>query len=186
MNTIAIAEDIDRHRRLFLGATALTIAAAKLGAIGSAHAQAGTANAKQLPAVKPGTHTSFAPLKQIDAGLLNVGYAEAGPADGAPVLLLHGWPYDIYSFVDVAPLLASAGYRVIVPYLRGYGTTRFLSNDTVRNGQPSALASDTVAFMDALKIDKAILAGFDWGARTANIVSALWPERCNATVSVSG
>jgi pimeloyl-ACP methyl ester carboxylesterase len=186
MNTIAIAEDIDRHRRLFLGATALTIAAAQLGTIGSAHAGGGPANAKQLSTVKPGTHTSFGPLKQIDAGLLNVGYAEAGPADGAPVLLMHGWPYDIYSFVDVAPLLASAGYRVIVPYLRGYGTTRFLSNDTVRNGQPSAIASDAIAFMDALKIDKAILAGFDWGGRTVNIVSALWPERCKASVSVSG
>ena len=113
-------------------------------------------------------------------------YAEAGPANGPPVILLHGWPYDIYSFVDVAPLLASAGYRVIVPYLRGYGTTRFLSSDTVRNGQPSAIAVDTIALMDALKIEKAILAGFDWGARTANIVAALWPERCKAMVSVSG
>ena len=132
--------------------------------------------------VKPGANTSFGPLKQIDAGVLNVGYAEAGPADGPPVILLHGWPYDIHSFVDVAPLLASAGYRVIVPYLRGYGTTRFLSSDTVRNGQPSALAVDVIALMDALKIEKAILAGFDWGARTANIVAALWPERCKALV----
>jgi pimeloyl-ACP methyl ester carboxylesterase len=125
-------------------------------------------------------------LKQIDAGVLSVGYAEAGPTDGPPVILLHGWPYDIHSYVDVAPLLASTGYRVIVPYLRGYGTTRFLSNETLRNGQPSALAVDTLALMDALKIDKAILAGFDWGARTANIVAALWPERCKAMVSVSG
>ena len=116
------------------------------------------------------TNTSFAALKQIDAGLLNVAYAEAGPADGPPVILLHGWPYDIYSFVDVAPLLASAGYRVIVPYLRGYGATRFLSSDTVRNGQPAAVAIDTIALMDALKIEKAVLGGFDWGARTANIV----------------
>ena len=123
-----------------------------------------------MPAIKPGTNTSFGPLKQIDAGVLNVGYAEAGPADGPAVILLHGWPYDIHSFVDVAPLLASAGYRVIVPYLRGYGATRFLSSDTVRNGQPSALAVDIIALMDALKIEKAILAGFDWGARTANIV----------------
>ena len=129
---------------------------------------------------------SFGPLKQIDAGVLNIGYAEAGPSDGAAVILLHGWPYDIHSFVDVAPLLASAGYRVIVPYLRGYGTTRFLSNDTLRNGQPSALAVDIIAFMDALKIEKATVAGFDWGARTANIVAALWPERCKAIVSVSG
>ena len=132
------------------------------------------------------SRASFAPLKQIHAGVLDVGYAEAGPSTGTPVLLLHGWPYDIYSFVDVAPILASAGYRVIVPYLRGYGTTRFLSADTVRNGQPSALALDTTALMDALKIDKAILAGFDWGARTADIVAALWPERTKALVSVSG
>ena len=128
----------------------------------------------------------FGALKQIDAGVLNIGYAEAGPTGGPPVVLLHGWPYDIHSYVDVAPLLASAGYRVIVPYLRGYGTTRFLSSDTVRNGQQSALAADTVALMDALRIDKAIVAGCDWGARTANIVAALWPERCKAMVSVSG
>ena len=153
---------------------------------GSASAQASKTGQAQLPPIKPGTNTSFAPLKQIDAGVLNVAYAEAGPPDGPPVILLHGWPYDIYSFVDVAPLLASAGYRVIVPYLRGYGATRFLSNDTLRNGQPSAIAVDTIALMDALKIEKAILAGFDWGARTVNIVSALWPERCKATVSVSG
>jgi len=125
-------------------------------------------------------------MKEIEAGVLNVGYAEAGPADGPAVLLLHGWPYDIYSYVDVVPLLASAGYRVIVPYVRGYGTTRFISNEAFRNGQPSALAVDTIAFMDALKIQKPILAGFDWGARTANIISALWPERCKAMVSVSG
>ncbi|HEY2625150.1 MAG TPA: alpha/beta hydrolase, partial [Candidatus Udaeobacter sp.] len=131
-------------------------------------------------------NTSFASIKQIDAGLLNVGYAEAGPANGPVVLLLHGWPYDIYSFVDVAPLLASKGYRVIVPYLRGYGTTRFLSSETVRNGQQAAVARDIVALMDALKIEKATLAGFDWGARTANIIGALWSERCKAMVSVSG
>src|SRR5579864_1492196 len=118
-----------------------------------------------------GTNTSFGSLKQIDAGVLNVGYVEAGPTDGRAVILLHGWPYDIHSFVDVAPLLASAGYRVIVPYLRGYGTTRFLANETMRNGQPLAIASDTLALMDAIKIDKAVLAGFDWGARTANIIS---------------
>ena len=131
-------------------------------------------------------NTSFASLKQIDAGLLNVGYAEAGPADGPAVILLHGWPYDIYSYVDVAPLLASAGYRVIVPYLRGYGTTRFLSSETFRNGQPSAVALDIIALMDALKIKKAIIAGFDWGGRTADIIAVLWPERCKALVSVSG
>ncbi|HXX26133.1 MAG TPA: alpha/beta hydrolase, partial [Pseudolabrys sp.] len=137
-------------------------------------------------AIKPGAHTSFAPLKQIDAGELNHGYAEAGPANGPPVILLHGWPYDIYSFVDVAPALASAGYRVIVPYVRGYGTTRFLSSETPRYGQPSAVAADLIALMDALKIEKATLAGFDWGARTANIVAAVWPQRCKAMVSVSG
>jgi pimeloyl-ACP methyl ester carboxylesterase len=131
-------------------------------------------------------NTSFAPLRQIDAGLLNIAYAEAGPADGPPVILLHGWPYDIYSFVDVTPLLASSGYRVIVPYLRGYGATRFLSSDTMRNGQPSAVAVDIIALMDALKIQKAVLAGFDWGARTADIIAALRPERCKALVSVSG
>ena len=132
------------------------------------------------------TNTSFGQLQQINAGLLNVGYAEAGPSTGPAVILLHGWPYDIYSFVDVTPLLAAAGYRVIVPYLRGFGTTRFLSSDTLRNGQQSVVALDIIALMDALKIEKAILAGFDWGARTADIVAALWPERCKALVSVSG
>ena len=132
------------------------------------------------------SNTSFSSLKQIDAGGLNVGYAEAGPSNGRAVILLHGWPYDIYSFVDVTPLLAAAGYRVIVPYLRGYGTTRFLSSETFRNGQQSVVALDMIALMDALKIEKAILAGFDWGARTADIIAALWPERCKALVSVSG
>ena len=146
----------------------------------------GNAESKELPAIKRGTNTSFAPLKQVDAGVLNIGYAEAGPASGPVVILLHGWPYDIYSFVDVAPLLAAAGYRVIVPYLRGYGTTTFLSSSTVRNGQQAAVAVDIIALMDALKIQKAILAGFDWGARTADIMAALWPERCKALVSVSG
>jgi pimeloyl-ACP methyl ester carboxylesterase len=131
-------------------------------------------------------NTEFPPLKQMDAGPLNVGYADVGPAGGKPVILLHGWPYDIHSFVDVAPLLVAAGYRVIVPYVRGYGTTRFQSSDTFRNGQQGALAMDAIAFMDALKIPKAIVAGFDWGARTADIVAAAWPERCKALVSVSG
>jgi pimeloyl-ACP methyl ester carboxylesterase len=130
--------------------------------------------------------SDFGELQQVDAGVLNVGYAEAGPADGPAVLLRHGWPYDIHSFVEVAPLLAAAGYRVIMPYLRGYGTTGFLSGETLRNGQQSVLARDTIALMDALEIDKAIVAGFDWGARTANIVAALWSERCKAMVSVSG
>jgi pimeloyl-ACP methyl ester carboxylesterase len=130
--------------------------------------------------------SDFGELQQVEAGVLNVGYAEAGPADGPAVLLLHGWPYDIHSYLEVAPLLAAAGYRVIMPYLRGYGTTGFLSGETFRNGQQSVLARDTIALMDALEIDKAIVAGFDWGARTANIVAALWPERCKAMVSVSG
>jgi pimeloyl-ACP methyl ester carboxylesterase len=178
-----MSEAINRDRRRFFGTAALTLAATRLGLIGPASAQQQT---KNLPTIKPGTNTSLGPLKQIDAGVLNVGYAEAGPANGAPVILLHGWPYDIHSFVDVAPLLASAGYRVIIPHLRGYGTTRFLASDTVRNGQPSALAVDLVTLMDALKIEKATLAGFDWGARTTNIVAALWPERVKAIVSVSG
>ena len=130
--------------------------------------------------------TSFGALKHIEAGVLDVGYAEAGPPDGRAVILLHGWPYDIHSFAGAAPLLAAAGYRVVVPYLRGYGTTRFLSEATPRNGQQSVLAADVIALMDALGIGKAILAGFDWGARTANVVAALWPGRCKAMVSVSG
>ncbi|HEY2854995.1 MAG TPA: alpha/beta hydrolase [Gemmatimonadaceae bacterium] len=132
------------------------------------------------------TSPAFGPVKQIDAGLLDVGYVELGPRTGRPVLLLHGWPYDIQSFAEVSPILAQKGYRVIVPYLRGYGSTRFLSADTLRNGQPAALAVDVIALMDALKIDKAILAGFDWGARSSDIVAVLWPERCKALVSVSG
>lgn len=155
----------------------LSTAAAGLGAISVV---------KSVPATQSNRNTSFDSLKQIDAGVLNVGYAEGGPANGRPVILLHGWPYDIYSYLDVAPLLAAKGYRVFVPYLRGYGTTRFLSDKTVRNAQQSALGVDVVAFMDALKIDKAIVGGFDWGARTANIVAALWPQRCKAMVSVSG
>ena len=136
--------------------------------------------------MKPGTSTSFGPVKQVDAGLLNVGYAEAGPPDGPAVILLHRWPYDIHSFADVTPALASAGYRVIVPFVRGYGTTRFLSDETLRNGQQAAVAVDVIALMDALGIGNAILAGFDWGARSADIVAALWPDRCTALVSVSG
>ena len=133
-----------------------------------------------------GTNTSFGSLKQINAGVLNVGYAEAGPPDGPAVMLLHGWPYDIHSYVDVVPRLSQAGYRVIVPYLRGYGTTRFLSSDTFRNGQQSVVALDTIALMDALKIEKAILGGFDWGARTADIIAAIFPQRCKALVTESG
>ncbi|PSH57622.1 alpha/beta fold hydrolase [Phyllobacterium sophorae] len=178
-------EEINHYRRRFFGIAAMSVAAVQLGmTTGPASAQSGKTDPAK--AIKPGTNTSFAALKQIDAGVLNIGYAEAGPADGPAVILLHGWPYDIHSFVDVAPLLASAGYRVIVPHLRGHGTTRFLSSDTLRNGQQSVLAVDIVALMDALKIEKAVLAGFDWGARTANIIAALWPERCKAMVSVSG
>src|SRR5215203_3609685 len=183
MITINKTEDIDHSRRRLLGASAIAIAAVQFGILSPANAQSAKA---ALPLIKPGTHVSFGPLKQINAGVLNVAYAEAGPADGAPVILLHGWPYDIYSFADVAPLLASAGYRVLIPYLRGYGATRFLSSETLRNGQPSALAVDLIAFMDALKIQKSILAGYDWGARTAGIAAALWPERTKALVSVSG
>ena len=181
-----MAEEIKYDRRRFLAIAAMSVAAAEFGRIRSADAQSSKTNPAGLPAIKPGTNRSFGALKQIDAGVLNVGYAEAGPADGRPVILLHGWPYDIHSYVDVAPGLASAGYRVVVPYLRGYGTTRFLSSETVRNGQPSVLALDIIALLDALKIDKAIVAGCDWGARTANIIAALWPQRCKAMVSVSG
>ena len=178
--------EINIRRRRFIGTATMGFAAAQFVMSDSAVAQPGTTKPADMPRIKPGTNTSFASLNQVDAGVLNVGYAEAGPADGPAVILLHGWPYDIHSYVDVAPLLASAGYHVIVPYLRGYGTTRFLSAETVRNGQPSALALDTIALMDALKIEKATLAGYDWGARTADIVAALWPERCRALVSVSG
>jgi pimeloyl-ACP methyl ester carboxylesterase len=152
--------------------------------MGSAAAQTGEAKAAR-PTPKAGTN-SFGTIRQIDAGVLNIGYAEAGPPDGPAVILLHGWPYDIHTYVDVAPLLASAGYRAIVPYLRGYGTTRFLSSETARNGQQSVVAVDIISLMDALKIAKATVAGCDWGARTANIMAALWPERCKALVSVSG
>jgi pimeloyl-ACP methyl ester carboxylesterase len=174
-----IPEATDLHRRRFFGVAAMAFAAAQLRMIESAAAESNDP-------IKPGGDASFAALKQIDAGLLNVGYAEVGPADGSAVVLLHGWPYDIHSFVDVAPLLASAGYRVIVPHLRGYGSTRFLSGETFRNGQQSVVALDLIALMDALKIEKAVIGGFDWGARTADIVAALWPERCQALVSVSG
>src|SRR5262247_1207161 len=162
-----MAQAINVDRRRILGAGLALVAAA---AAPKARAQA----------------ASFGPVKQIDAGVLNVGYAETGPANGTPVLLLHGWPYDIHTYVDVAPLLAAAGYRVIVPYLRGYGATRFLSSDTPRNGQQAALAVDGIALMDALRIDKAVIGGCDWGARTACIMAAIWPERCRALVSVSG
>jgi pimeloyl-ACP methyl ester carboxylesterase len=179
-----MSEEINSRRR-FLGTTTAALVAGQIGLLTGASAQTRTPSSA-VPATKPGTCTSFGPLKQIDAGPLNVGYAEAGPADGPPVLLLHGWPYDIHTYVDVAPLLAAAGYRVIVPYLRGYGTTRFLSKDTPRNAQQAAVALDAIALMDALKIDKAVVGGCDWGGRTACILAMLWPERCKALVSVSG
>ena len=183
MKTITSSEDSSYVRRRLLRNGAITVTVAAIVAIGFAEAQS---TGGPTPQLNTGTNTLFGPVKQIDAGLLNVGYVDAGPADGPPVILLHGWPYDIHSYVGVTPLLASAGYRVIVPYLRGYGTTRFLSSETLRNGQQSALAVDVIALMDALKIQKAILAGFDWGARTADIIAVLWPERCKALVSVSG
>jgi pimeloyl-ACP methyl ester carboxylesterase len=170
-----MSEEIDEGRRRLLGAAAMTIAALPLAAQSS------------QPMRTVSTETpSFGPLKQIDAGVLNVGYAESGPANGSPVILLHGWPYDIQTYAAVAPILGSKGFRVLVPFLRGYGTTRFLAADTHRNGQPSAIASDIVAFMDALGVRKATIGGCDWGARTANIIAALWPERVRSMVSVSG
>jgi pimeloyl-ACP methyl ester carboxylesterase len=182
-----MSNEYNAQRRNFLGTAIAAMAAAPFLGAGSVLAKSGVlASGGNVPAIKPGAHTSFRSLKQINAGLLNVGYAEDGPEDGPAVILLHGWPYDIHSYVDVAPLLAAKGYRVIVPYLRGYGTTRFLSNDTVRNAQQSVVALDIIALMDALKIKQAIIGGFDWGARTADIMAALWPERCKAIVSVSG
>ena len=185
-----MTDEIDRNRRRFLSKAAVTMSAAAqlplLATMRSAGAQSGETRPATASMPGPATNTSFGTLKHIDAGVLNIGYAEAGPQTGPAVILLHGWPYDIHSFVDVAPLLAARGYRVLIPYLRGYGTTRFLSSATARNGQQAALAADCVAFMDALGIERAVLAGFDWGARTVNIVAALWPERCKAMVSVSG
>ncbi|WP_377704522.1 alpha/beta fold hydrolase [Pseudoduganella sp. UC29_71] len=181
---------INQQRRRFFGTAAAALAMAQLGLAGAASAQAAPAAAGAAGAAaagpQPGVAPSFGQLKQIDAGLLNVGYVEAGPANGAPVLLLHGWPYDIHAFAEVTPILAAAGYRVIVPHLRGHGTTRFLSSTTFRNAQQSAVALDIIALMDALKIPKAVIGGFDWGARTACVIAALWPERCKALVSVSG
>jgi pimeloyl-ACP methyl ester carboxylesterase len=179
-------EEINFNRRSFSRNVTMTFASAEPTLAGSTGALSSKMNPADIPSIKPGTNTSFSALKQINAGVLNVGYAEAGPANGTAVVLLHGWPYDIHSYVDVAPLLASAGYRVIVPYLRGFGTTRFLSGGTFRNAQQSVVALDFINLMDALKIEKAIIGGFDWGARTAAIMAALWPERCKAIVSVSG
>ncbi|WP_370143684.1 alpha/beta fold hydrolase [Bradyrhizobium sp. USDA 328] len=169
---------IDEHRRQFLGIATGAVAVG-LGVIDLARAET-------EPLRSSASNASFGAIKQIDAGVLNVGYAEVGPSNGPVAILLHGWPYDIHAFVDVAPILAKAGYRVIVPYLRGYGTTHFLSSETPRNGEPAAMAVDIIALMDKLDIKKAVVAGFDWGARTADVIAALWPDRCRALVSVSG
>lgn len=174
-----MSDQINTRRRRLLGTTVAGLSLMELGLGGLAHAQSSDTHAGSRVA-------SFENLRQINAGTLSVGYAEAGPRNGPVVILVHGWPYDIYSFAEVTPLLAAAGYRVIVPYLRGYGPTRFLSADTPRNGQQAVIAVDIINLMDALKIDKAIFGGFDWGARTVNIIAALWPERCKAMVSVSG
>ncbi|HEX4014377.1 MAG TPA: alpha/beta hydrolase [Candidatus Cybelea sp.] len=179
-------EQSNYDRLAFLRNAGFALAGANLSAVVPASARARNLLAANVPSSTPGTHTSFASLKQIDAGLLNIGYAEAGPSGGQPVVLLHGWPYDIHSYVDVAPILAAAGYRVIVPFLRGYGTTRFLSSSTVRTGEQAPVALDVIALMDSLGIKQAIIGGFDWGARTAAIIAALWPQRCKALVSVSG
>jgi pimeloyl-ACP methyl ester carboxylesterase len=179
---------IDRRtfgKAIGMGAAAIPLTGLLGTPITSATTEGG-AGAPTVPVVAPGTHTSFTQVKHVKAGLLDIGYAEAGPAHGPVVICLDGWPYDIHSFVGVAPLLAAQGYRVIVPYLRGHGETRFLSGRTVRNAQQSAIALDIVALMDALRIKKAVLAGFDWGSRTADIIAALWPERVKALVSVSG
>ncbi|QEC80530.1 alpha/beta hydrolase [Mucilaginibacter ginsenosidivorax] len=180
-----MSQNLKFDRRRFLSAAAISLAAGPLAMLGSANAKASPAHAPVTNKAKQ-ANASFGTIKQIDAGLLNVGYAEAGPANGPVVILLHGWPYDIHSFADVAPLLAAKGYRVIVPHLRGHGTTRFLSAATFRNGQQAAVALDIIALMDALHIGKAIFGGYDWGARTAGIIAALWPSRCKAIVSVNG
>jgi pimeloyl-ACP methyl ester carboxylesterase len=182
-----MSEQLKYDRRRFLSAAAITIATGPLVMLsGAATAQPVQSETGDLRPLINGTNNSFGEIKQLNAGVLNVGYAETGPEQGQVVILLHGWPYDIHSFAAVAPLLAAKGYRVIVPYLRGHGTTRFLEEKTFRNGQQSVVAQDIISFMDALKIDQAILAGYDWGARTACIIAALWPERCKAIVSVNG
>ena len=181
-----MSNQINTRRRRFLGTAVVSVGAMESVLSGLANAQVEKSSQPAASAHTAASSASFAEIKQIDAGVLNVGYAQVGPGNGPVVILLHGWPYDIESFANVAPRLASKGFRVIVPYLRGFGTTRFLSRDTVRNGQQSVLAVDLIALMDALNIQKAIIGGFDWGARTANVVAALWPERCKALVSVSG
>ena len=179
-------EDVNLSRRRLFCETARTVAAVSVGMLPVSTALSCATQRAVQPMPGPPSSSTFGPLKQIEAGLLSVGYAEVGPVDGPVVLLLHGWPYDIHSFVDVAPLLASAGFRVIVPFVRGYGTTRFLSSETFRNAQQSAMALDVIALMDALHIRQATMGGFDWGARTVDVLAALWPERCKAIVAVSG
>jgi pimeloyl-ACP methyl ester carboxylesterase len=172
-------QPFNQQRRSFLNTAALGVAVAQAGFVGAAAA------APAAGGISPASNT-FTNIRQVRAGVLDVGYVDAGPADGHPVVLFHGWPYDIHAFVDVAPILTAAGYRVIIPHLRGYGTTRFVSADTPRNGQQASFTADAVAFLDALKIDRAIVAGFDWGARIATTLAALWPQRFHALVSVSG
>ena len=184
MKCTARVEALDR--RHLIGAAALTMIAAEFGVVRTAQAETQGQQPATTSAGRPASRSAFGGLKQVEAGTLNVGLIDAGPGDGPAVILLHGWPYDIHSYEDVTPILAAAGFRVIVPYFRGYGSTRFLASGAPRNGQQAALAADTVALMDALKIQRAIVAGYDWGARTANIVAALYPERCEAMVSVSG
>lgn len=178
------------RRRLFGGALAAGAAGLAATSLAACAPDRAAAPATAAPGADlragAGINTTLGPIKQIDAGVLTVGYAEFGSTTGQPVVLLHGWPYDPYSYADVGPLLAAAGYRVIVPYLRGYGSTTFLSDRTVRNGQQTAIARDIVDLMDALRIDRAVLGGFDWGARTVDVIAALWPQRCKAIVSVSG
>jgi len=176
---------IDPQRRRLLATTSTLAAASLLNLAASGSVLAKAAPSSSNP-TGGGSATPFSDIRQIRAGTLDVGYVDVGPANGPVAVLLHGWPYDIHAFADVAPRLTAAGYRVIIPYLRGYGSTRFLSSDTPRNGQQAAIAVDIIALMDALKIERAVIAGFDWGARTADIMAALWPERCQALVSVSG
>jgi pimeloyl-ACP methyl ester carboxylesterase len=174
------SDDIDRERRRFLGVATSALATPWLGTAAAAAAKA------VEPRTAGRTRPAFGTLKQIEAGVLDVGYVETGPATGPVVLLLHGWPYDVHTYAEVAPRLAAAGYRVLVPFLRGYGSTRFRSSDALRNGQQAALGLDAVSLLDALGVRQAIVGGCDWGARTANVLAALWPERCRALVSVSG
>lgn len=181
-----MTEMTNLNRRNFLNTAALGLAVAQMGLLPGANAASSdTSSIAAAAGISPGSNY-FSSIKQIKAGLLDVGYVDIGPPNGVPVLLIHGWPYDINAFIDVAPILTAAGYRVIIPHLRGYGSTRFLSNDTLRNGQQATFTADMVAFMNALKIDQAIVAGFDWGARIANTLAALWPQRFKALVSVSG